>query len=228
MSIAAVSSDCEAAGLVVVRDLGVIDYRQAWQSMQHFTDARGDDSTDELWCLQHPPVFTQGQAGRAEHILDAGAIPVIQANRGGQATYHGPGQLVVYLLVDLRRKNLGVRALVDIIEQSIVALLAGYAIAAQADPAAPGVYIDGRKIAALGLRVRRGCSFHGLALNIDVDLAPFSRINPCGYAGMTVTRLADEMTPCPALAQVAVDLVDQLCLRLGYNRRQHASGLPAL
>jgi lipoyl(octanoyl) transferase len=224
------SGESDGAGLVIVRELGIVDYQQAWHAMQHFTDARGGDSTDELWCLQHPPVFTQGQAGRAEHILDAGNIPVIQANRGGQVTYHGPGQLVVYLLVDLRRKQLGVRALVDVIEQSIIALLDKYGVAAQADPKAPGVYVEGRKIAALGLRVRRGCSFHGLALNIETDLAPFARINPCGYAGMTVTRLQDEMAalPCPALPEVATDLVDQLCLRLGYNRRQHAAGLPLL
>lgn len=219
----------EAGGFVVVRDLGLVDYQQAWQSMQRFTDTRGIDATDELWCLQHAPVFTQGQAGRAEHILDAGPIPVIQVNRGGQVTYHGPGQLVVYLLVDLKRKNLGVRALVDVIEQSIVATLAGYGVSAQSDPKAPGVYIDGRKVAALGLRVRRGCSFHGLALNIDVDLAPFARINPCGYAGMTVTRVRDEVPPSrplPDFAQVTADLIDQLCLRLGYNRRQYASDLP--
>lgn len=217
------------AGLVMVRDLGLIDYHEAWQAMQHFTDTRAADTTDELWCLQHPAVFTQGQAGRAEHVLDAGPIPVIHANRGGQVTYHGPGQLVVYLLVDLRRRNLGVRALVDVIEQSIIAQLAGCGIIAQADPKAPGVYTDGRKIAALGLRVRRGCSFHGLAINVDVDLAPFARINPCGYAGMKVTRLQDEMPACrsvPAVGEVAADLIDQLCLRLGYNRRLYASELP--
>jgi len=213
---------------VVVRDLGIIDYRPAWEAMQQFTDTRAEDSFDELWCLQHPPVFTQGQAGRAEHILDAGDIPVIQANRGGQVTYHGPGQLVVYLLLDLRRKNLGVRALVDVIEQSIIALLTDYGVAAQSDPKAPGVYVEGRKIAALGLRVRRGCSFHGLALNIDTDLAPFARINPCGYAGMMVGRLCDEMISSPALPQVAADLVDHLCRRLGYNHRHHAAGLPTL
>jgi len=217
-----------AADDVVVRDLGIVDYQPAWDAMQQFTDVRGDDSTDELWCLQHPPVFTQGQAGCAEHILDAGAIPVIQANRGGQVTYHGPGQLVVYLLVDLRRKNLGVRALVDVIEQSLIALLADYGVIAQSDLKAPGVYVEGRKIAALGLRVRRGCTFHGLALNIDTDLAPFARINPCGYAGMTVTRLRDEMALSPTLPQVAADLVDHLCRRLGYNRRHHATGLPTL
>lgn len=224
------SRDGAQAGLVVVRDLGLVDYHTAWQAMQHFTDMRGADTADELWCLQHPPVFTQGQAGRAEHILDAGPIPVIQVNRGGQVTYHGPGQLVVYLLVDIRRRNLGVRALVDTIEQSIVALLAGYGVASRADPAAPGVYVSGRKIAALGLRIRRGCSFHGLALNIDTDLAPFTRINPCGYAGMAVTRLRDEVPesrPVPDQAQVAAELVDQLCLRLGYNHRQHASSLPS-
>jgi lipoyl(octanoyl) transferase len=218
------------SGLVIVRDLGLVDYHAAWHAMQHFTDTRAADAIDELWCLQHPPVFTLGQAGRAEHILDPGPIPVVQANRGGQVTYHGPGQLVVYLLVDIRRRSLGVRALVDTIEQSIIALLAGYGIASRADPVAPGVYVEGRKIAALGLRIRRGCSFHGLALNIDADLAPFARINPCGYAGMAVTRLHDEVPPSrpvPDQAQVTADLIDQLCLRLGYNRRQYASDLPA-
>ncbi|MDJ0879628.1 MAG: lipoyl(octanoyl) transferase LipB [Halieaceae bacterium] len=171
--------------------LGEVDYQSSWQAMRDYTDQRDERSDDQLWLLQHPPVFTQGQAGKAEHLLTPGEIPVVQADRGGQVTYHGPGQWVVYLLIDLRRRGLGVRALVDVIEQAIVDCLAGYGISAAPRPDAPGVYVDGAKIASLGLRVRRGCSFHGLALNVDMDLEPFSRINPCGHAGMAVTCLRD-------------------------------------
>ncbi len=176
---------------LLLRRLGVVDYESVFRSMKAFTDARDRDSADELWLLQHPRVFTQGQAGRAEHLLAPGDIPVIAADRGGQVTYHGPGQWVVYLLVDLKRRGMGVRDLVDLIERSIVELLAGYGIEAAADPAAPGVYVDHRKIASLGLRVRRGCSYHGLALNVDMDLEPFRRINPCGYQGLQVTSMAE-------------------------------------
>lgn len=175
---------------VVSRELGLVDYQPTLDAMRHFTDTRTADSPDELWLLQHPPVFTQGQAGRAEHLLAPGDIPVIQVDRGGQVTYHGPGQWVLYLLVDLRRRHMGVRDLVSLMERSVVHLLAGYGIAAYAEPRAPGVYVDGAKIASLGLRVRRGCSYHGLALNVDMDLRPFARINPCGYAGLPVTSLA--------------------------------------
>jgi len=158
--------------------------------MRSFTDQRGVDTADELWLLQHPRVFTQGQAGRAEHVLAPGDIPVIQVDRGGQVTYHGPGQWVVYLLVDVRRRNMGVRSLVTMIEQSIVTLLAEYGIEAVARADAPGVYAGDSKIASLGLRVRRGCSYHGLALNVDMDLEPFQRINPCGFEGLQVTSMA--------------------------------------
>lgn len=158
--------------------------------MRQLTDSRDADSPDELWLLQHPPVFTQGQAGKAEHVLAPGAIPVIQVDRGGQVTYHGPGQWVLYLMVDLRRQQLGVRDLVNLIERSVVQLLQEYAISAVNKPEAPGVYVAGEKIAALGLRVRRGCSYHGLALNVDMDLEPFGRINPCGYEGLHVTSMA--------------------------------------
>ena len=176
---------------VVLRELGVVDYEPTLRAMREFTDGRDADTPDELWLLQHPGVFTQGQAGKAEHILAAGDIPVIQVDRGGQVTYHGPGQWVIYLLVDLRRRGLGVRDLVDLIEQSIVEFLAGYGIEAAPDPEAPGVYVSGDKIASLGLRVRRGCSYHGLSLNVDMDLEPFQRINPCGHAGLQVTSMAE-------------------------------------
>jgi lipoyl(octanoyl) transferase len=175
---------------LVLRELGLVDYLPTLSAMRQFTDSRSADSPDELWLLQHPPVFTQGQAGRTEHVLAPGVIPVIQADRGGQVTYHGPGQWLVYLMLDLRRRQLGVRDLVSLIEDSVVQLLREYAIAAAARPAAPGVYVAGEKIASLGLRVRRGCSYHGLALNVDMDLEPFGRINPCGYEGLRVTSMA--------------------------------------
>jgi lipoyl(octanoyl) transferase len=173
-----------------IRRLESADYTTTLDAMRQYTDQRTDSSPDQLWLLQHPAVFTQGQAGRAEHLLAPGDIPVVQVDRGGQVTYHGPGQWVVYLLIDLRRRGMGVRALVSLIEQSIVALLAEHGIVAAADPKAPGVYVDGRKIASLGLRVRRGCSYHGLSLNVDMDLEPFQRINPCGHAGLEVVSMA--------------------------------------
>jgi lipoyl(octanoyl) transferase len=179
-----------AAPDLVLRELGLVDYPPTLDAMRRFTDARGVDSPDELWLLQHPPVFTQGQAGKAEHVLAPGDIPVIQVDRGGQVTYHGPGQWVLYLLVDLRLRQLGVRDLVTLIERSLVQLLGEYGIAAATRPAAPGVYVADEKIASLGLRVRRGCSYHGLALNVDMDLEPFGRINPCGYADLQVTSMA--------------------------------------
>ncbi len=175
---------------LVVRELGLVDYQPTFTAMRQFTDSRAVDTPDELWLLQHPPVFTQGQAGKAEHVLAPGDIPVIQVDRGGQVTYHGPGQWVLYLMVDLRRQQLGVRDLVNLLESSVVQLLGEYAIVAAAQPQAPGVYVAGEKIASLGLRVRRGCSYHGLALNVDMDLQPFDRINPCGYEGLTVTSMA--------------------------------------
>jgi lipoyl(octanoyl) transferase len=172
------------------RELGLVDYQPTLAAMRHFTDSRDTDSPDELWLLQHPPVFTQGQAGKAEHVLAPGDIPVIQVDRGGQVTYHGPGQWVIYIMVDMRRHQLGVRDLVNLIERALVQLLAEYAISAVAKPGAPGVYVADEKIASLGLRIRRGCSYHGLALNVDMDLEPFGRINPCGYEGLPVTSMA--------------------------------------
>lgn len=174
----------------VLRELGEVAYEPTLQAMKTFTDERDAHTPDELWLLQHPRVFTQGQAGRAEHVLAPGDIPVIQVDRGGQVTYHGPGQWVLYLLVDLRRRRWGVRDIVNLIERSIVALLAEYDIESAPRPDAPGVYVGAEKIASLGLRVRRGCSYHGLALNVDMDLEPFGRINPCGYAGLQVTSMA--------------------------------------
>lgn len=198
-----------------IRQLGEADYRKTLDAMRRFTDARGLDSADELWLLQHPRVFTQGVAGKAEHILAAGDIPVIAVDRGGQVTYHGPGQWVVYLLIDLRRRGLGVRALVSLIEESIVTTLEGFGVDAAPDPAAPGVYVEGRKIASLGLRVRRGCSYHGLALNVDMDLEPFKRINPCGYANLEVTSLRRILgDACPAMDEVAQRLLEELSRRL--------------
>ncbi len=159
--------------------------------MQRFTRQRSNDNIDELWLLEHPPVFTQGLNGKPEHLLQPGNIPVLQVDRGGQVTYHGPGQLVFYPLLDLQRHHLGVRQLVSLLEQIVIDLLAAYHISAHSRADAPGVYVDGAKIAALGLRIKRGCSYHGLALNIDMDLEPFSRINPCGYENLPVTQCRD-------------------------------------
>jgi len=188
---------------LVLREPGVVGYLPTLRSMREFTATRGDSTPDELWLLQHPPVFTQGQAGRARHLLAPGDIPVIQSDRGGQVTYHGPGQWVLYLLVDLRRRQLGVRDLVSLIEHSLVELLAEYGIAAATRPGAPGVYVSDEKIASLGLRVRRGCTYHGMALNVDVDLEPFERINPCGYEGLRVTSM-QRLLPGAALDVDAV------------------------
>jgi lipoyl(octanoyl) transferase len=180
-----------ARATLSVRDLGLADYAATWREMQAFTDTRTAVSPDELWLLQHSPVFTLGRNGKTEHLHHTGDIPVIHADRGGQVTYHGPGQLVAYLLLDLKRRRLGVQSLVRLLEQSVIHLLADYSIRAGRRDKAPGVYVDGRKIAALGLRVRRGCSYHGLSLNVNMDLSPFSMINPCGFAGLEVTQLAD-------------------------------------
>lgn len=176
---------------LIVRQLGLTDYEPIWHAMQAFTNSRQQDTPDELWLLSHRPVFTQGQAGKAEHLLAPGQIPVIQIDRGGQVTYHGPGQLVVYLLVDVRRAGIGVRELVSIIEQAIVDTLGCVKISAQPKAGAPGVYVGDAKIASLGLRIRRGCSYHGMSLNVAMDLEPFNRINPCGYQGLQVTQVID-------------------------------------
>ncbi len=200
-----------------VVNLGQRDYASCWQAMSDFTNQRTPETTDQLWLVEHPPVFTQGQAGKAEHLLFPGDIPVVQTDRGGQVTYHGPGQLVAYPLLDLRRLNIGVRELVTRIEQTIVATLAHYGIDSAAKPDAPGVYVNGDKIASLGLRVRRGCSFHGLALNVDMDLAPFLRINPCGYQGLAMTQMRDLIAAAPNLVQVQNQLVTEFARKLGYE-----------
>lgn len=176
---------------LIVRELGLRPYEQVWHDMQLFTDQRSETTADELWLLQHSPVYTLGKNGRPDHILDAQDIPVIKSDRGGQVTYHGPGQVIVYTLLDLNRRHIGVRELVTRIENSVIDLLEDYDIRANARKDAPGVYVNDRKIAALGLRVRKGRSFHGLALNVDMDLEPFSRINPCGYQGLEVTQLSE-------------------------------------
>lgn len=207
---------------LLIRHLGTEDYVTIWQAMQQFTDTRTESTGDEIWFLQHPPVFTQGQAGKAEHLLAPGDIPVVQVDRGGQVTYHGPGQLVGYLLIDLRRKKLGARDLVSAIEQSIVQTLAELDIDAAPRADAPGVYTQGRKIASLGLRIRHGCSFHGLALNIDMDLEPFRRINPCGYQGMQMTQVK-EFVNTPDFGAIRARLGHYLGDNLGYTERHHCT-----
>lgn len=194
---------------LVVRRLGMVEYRPTWQAMQQFTARRNGETSDEIWLCQHPPVFTLGLAGRREHLLRDIGVPVVEIDRGGQVTYHGPGQIVAYLLLDLKRRNLGVRALVSRIEQAVIDLLRGYAISADRLPGAPGVYVANAKIAALGLRIKQGCCFHGLSLNVDMDLSPYAAINPCGYAGMAITQLRDL---CPATASPKLDEVGERLL----------------
>lgn len=174
-----------------VKRLGLVPYEPTWEAMRVFTDARGPETPDELWLLQHPPTYTLGQAGKPEHLLRQTDIPLVKIDRGGQITYHGPGQVVVYLLIDLARRGLKVRELVRLMEQALIDCLADYGLDAVREEGAPGVYIAQEKIAALGLRVRNGCSYHGLALNVDMDLAPFTWINPCGYSGLKTIQMAD-------------------------------------
>ncbi|WP_455914677.1 lipoyl(octanoyl) transferase LipB [Pseudomonas syringae] len=205
------------------RELGLTDYEPTWQAMKRFTDGRDRETADEVWLVQHPPVFTQGQSGKPEHLLLPGDIPVVQVDRGGQVTYHGPGQLVAYLLLDVRRLGFGVRDLVTRIERSLIDLLAGYGVTAAAKADAPGVYVDGAKIASLGLRIRNGCSFHGLALNVDMDLDPFKRINPCGYAGLAMTQLREQAGPIE-FAEVSARLRAQLVNHLDYAEQTTLTG----
>lgn len=177
--------------LPLIKRLGRVDYMSTWQAMRAFNDLRSASTRDEIWLLEHFPVYTLGLSGKREHVLDAGAIPLVKSDRGGQVTYHGPGQIVAYLLLDLRRHSFGVRELVRRMETAVIGLLAEYDVPAELKEGAPGVYVRGAKIAALGLRVRRHCCYHGLALNVDMDLEPFSRIDPCGYPGLAVTQARD-------------------------------------
>lgn len=206
--------------MIKVRTFSVEPYPHLYQEMLSFTQNRTEKTPDELWFLQHEPVFTQGQAGKPEHLLFPGNIPVIQTDRGGQVTYHGPGQLVVYLLLDIKRLGIGARVLVEAIEAAVVNALTHWHIKADARMDAPGVYVAQKKIASLGLRIKNGCSFHGLALNVDMDLEPFKRINPCGYAGMEVTQIADEAQQTIVFEQVVdvlkIELIKEL-VKLGVS-----------
>ncbi|WED22486.1 lipoyl(octanoyl) transferase LipB [Vibrio sp. JC009] len=205
------------ADRLVVKHLGLQDYQPVWQAMHDFTNSRTDDTIDEIWLVEHNPVFTQGQAGKAEHLLETGDIPVVQSDRGGQVTYHGPGQLVAYFLINLKRKKLGVRDLVTHIENIVIQTLEQFGISSRARPDAPGVYVDERKICSLGLRIRKGCSFHGLALNVNMDLSPFLRINPCGYAGMEMIQTRDLGGP-DDLDDISKILVKELVAALNYTQ----------
>jgi lipoyl(octanoyl) transferase len=223
---AQVHADADAPAGTLVRDLGRRPYEPVWRAMQAFTDRRDEATADELWLVEHDPVFTLGQAGRPEHVLAAGDIPVVHVDRGGQVTYHGPGQLVLYPLLDLRRLRLGVRDYVHRLEQSVIDLLADWNIEAGRHCGAPGVYVNGAKVMALGIRVRRGCTFHGLAFNVAMDLEPFSRINPCGYAGLQVTSVADLGGPS-GLDGVKPQLVEHVARQFGLDAR-FAGAMPGV
>jgi lipoyl(octanoyl) transferase len=210
-----------------IRRLGRQPYEATWKAMSAFTDQRTAGTADEFWLLEHDPVFTLGQAGKMEHVLAPGGIPVIPVDRGGQVTYHGPGQIVGYPMIDLRRAGVGVREMVGKIEQAIIDTLARWAIRAERREGAPGVYVGGAKVAALGLRVRRGCSFHGLAFNVNMDLEPFHRINPCGYKGLEVTQVLDLGGPS-RLADVEDALVEEFCRQFGFDAEPAAPVIPEL
>lgn len=209
--------------VLIIRQLGRQGYEPVWLKMQAMTDTRDDTVTDEIWLVEHDPVFTQGQAGKAEHILMPGDIPVVQVDRGGQVTYHGPGQQVVYLMLDIKRRKLGVRHLVTAMENAVIALLEDSNIHAYAKKDAPGVYVDEKKVCSLGLRIRRGCSFHGLALNVNMDLEPFQRINPCGYAGMEMIDTA-RLGAVDSLADTGPALVDKLLNALSIRNTLYKEG----
>ncbi|WP_105169009.1 lipoyl(octanoyl) transferase LipB [Pseudoalteromonas sp. T1lg23B] len=208
---------------VIVRQLGRRSYEPIWQKMQSYTDQRDDDSADEIWLVEHQPVFTQGQAGKDEHLLAPGDIPVIKVDRGGQVTYHGPGQQMMYVLFNLRRLKIGVRELVTWLEECIIDFLAEHNINAYAKADAPGVYVGESKIASLGLRVRRGCSFHGLALNVNMDMSPFLRINPCGYAGMNMVQTSELNGP-DSMIEVGNGLVKHMLKRLNAQHVEQTEG----
>ena len=200
-----------------LRYLGTQPYLETWQAMSDFTDQRNELTSDEIWVVEHPAVFTQGTAGKAEHLLQQTDIPVVRSDRGGQITYHAPGQLIVYLLINIRRKDFNVRSLVTFIEQGIIELLNDYNVKAVAKADAPGVYVNGKKIASLGLKIRRGCSFHGLALNVDMDLSPFLQINPCGYAGLEMTQCKNEGIK-HSVKELAPLLIKKLNHQLQYSQ----------
>jgi len=208
---------------LIIRQLATMDYTTVWQAMQNFTDDRSDETQDELWLVEHPAVFTQGQAGKEEHLLMPGDIEVVKVDRGGQVTYHGPGQQVIYFMINLRRRKIGVRELVTLLENGLIAALADFNIIANAKPDAPGVYVDGKKIASLGLRIRKGCSFHGLALNVNMDLSPFLRINPCGYQGLEMVQTAD-ISELTNTVQAGEILVKHLAQLLNTNNISYKTG----
>lgn len=225
MSVVAAPRAEAVAREALVRDLGRMAYEPVWRAMQAFTDARTEDTPDELWLVEHDPVFTLGQAGKPEHVLMPGDIPVIHVDRGGQVTYHGPGQIVAYPLLDLKRLKVGVREYVDRIEQAVIDTLGDWNITAARRDGAPGVYVNEAKVAALGIRVRRGCTFHGLAFNIAMDLAPFRRINPCGYAGLQVTSMLDLGGPS-SLEAVKPRLLEHLAVQFGLRLQPGSPALP--
>ena len=208
---------------LIIRQLATMDYTTVWQAMQNFTDDRNDETQDELWLVEHPAVFTQGQAGKEEHLLMPGDIEVVKVDRGGQVTYHGPGQQVIYFMINLRRRKMGVRNLVTLLEDGLIAALADFDIKAKAKPDAPGVYVNEKKIASLGLRVRKGCSFHGLALNVNMDLSPFLRINPCGYQGLEMVQTAD-ISQLQNTDQAGETLVKHLAKLLNTNNISYKTG----
>jgi len=203
---------------LLVKHLGRVEYEPTWRAMQQFTESREQGSTSEAWIVEHPPVFTQGQAGKPEHLLAVNEIPVVQSDRGGQVTYHGPGQVVIYLLLNLRDTGMGIRGLVTAIEDSIIAMLAEQNIDAASRRDAPGVYVDEAKIAALGLRVKRGFTYHGLSFNLDMDLSPFQQINPCGYQGLAVTQ-GSELGLSLSFEQVANAILEELCSRIHHQAK---------
>ena len=205
---------------LIIRDLGLQDYETIWKAMQKFTAERDETTPDELWCLEHPPVFTMGLNGKRKHLLNVNNIPVIDIDRGGQVTYHGPGQLIIYTLIDLGRLHIGVKDLVNNIEQSIIQLLKKYDINAQGKENAPGVYVNGEKIAALGLRIKKNKSYHGLSLNIDMDLSPFLQINPCGYENLIVTQVKN-LKSGVGLDTLKKELILHLSQLLGYTDIEH-------
>ncbi|EGU44823.1 lipoate-protein ligase B [Vibrio ichthyoenteri ATCC 700023] len=210
---------------LIVKHLGKQDYEPIWRAMHAFTDQRDEETLDEVWFVEHNPVFTQGQAGKTEHLLNTGDIPVVQSDRGGQVTYHGPGQMVVYFLINIRRKKFGVRDLVTHIENLVINTLKAYNIDSAARPDAPGVYVDNKKICSLGLRIRKGCSFHGLALNVNMDMSPFLRINPCGYAGMEMVQVSQLGGP-DDVNIVAEQLLKELATLLDYQQLQVSTAVP--